>query len=74
MKHPLSDIIISLSLCLLLLLADLTLTESSPQCKAWLVQSIPTDMPHLSPVPGVLTTGKTLMGFSPFAIQLSLSK
>ncbi|KAJ6862139.1 hypothetical protein NC652_039092 [Populus alba x Populus x berolinensis] len=61
MKHPLSDIIISLSLCLLLLLANLTLTESSPQCKAWLVQSIPTDMPHLSPVPGVLTTGDVLL-------------
>ncbi|KAL0312112.1 UNVERIFIED_CONTAM: Phospholipase D Z [Sesamum radiatum] len=26
------------------------------QCKAWLVQSIPTDMPHLSLVPGVLST------------------
>uniref|UniRef100_A0A6M2F2L8 PLD phosphodiesterase domain-containing protein n=1 Tax=Populus davidiana TaxID=266767 RepID=A0A6M2F2L8_9ROSI len=61
MKYPLSDIIISLSLCLLLLLANLTLTESSPQCKAWLVQSIPTDMPHLSPVPGVLTTGDVLL-------------
>ncbi|KAL7122299.1 hypothetical protein ACP275_01G037100 [Erythranthe tilingii] len=27
------------------------------QCKAWLVQSIPTDMPHLRLVPGVLSTG-----------------
>ncbi|XP_057539201.1 uncharacterized protein LOC130817486 isoform X5 [Amaranthus tricolor] len=26
------------------------------ECKAWLVQSIPTDMPHLSLVPGVLST------------------
>ncbi|KAL3500317.1 hypothetical protein ACH5RR_039410 [Cinchona calisaya] len=26
-------------------------------CKAWLVQSIPTDMPHLPLVPGVLSTG-----------------
>ncbi|KAK6158772.1 hypothetical protein DH2020_006086 [Rehmannia glutinosa] len=26
------------------------------QCKAWLVQSIPTDMPHLPLVPGVLST------------------
>jgi hypothetical protein len=32
-------------------------SESSPQCKAWLVQSIPTDMPHLPRVPGVLSTG-----------------
>ncbi|KAI4316404.1 hypothetical protein L6164_024386 [Bauhinia variegata] len=31
--------------------------ESSSHCKAWLVQSIPTDMPHLSHVPGVLSTG-----------------
>ncbi|KAF7817305.1 phospholipase D Z-like [Senna tora] len=29
-------------------------------CKAWLVQSIPTDMPHLSRVPGVLSTGDVL--------------
>ncbi|KAK3037686.1 hypothetical protein RJ639_030630 [Escallonia herrerae] len=26
------------------------------QCKAWLVQSIPTDMPHLPLVPGILST------------------
>ncbi|GAV84301.1 PLDc_2 domain-containing protein [Cephalotus follicularis] len=32
-------------------------TESS-HCKAWLVQSIPTDMPHLPRVPGVLSTGE----------------
>ncbi|PIN06854.1 hypothetical protein CDL12_20585 [Handroanthus impetiginosus] len=31
--------------------------EDGGQCKAWLVQSIPTDMPHLSRVPGVLSTG-----------------
>ncbi|KAL4571737.1 hypothetical protein LXL04_018502 [Taraxacum kok-saghyz] len=32
-------------------------TESHhDQCKAWLVQSIPTDMPELSLVPGVLST------------------
>ncbi|URD72193.1 hypothetical protein MUK42_33757 [Musa troglodytarum] len=28
------------------------------QCKAWLVQSIPTDMPLLPRVPGVLFTGE----------------
>lgn len=33
------------------------LCESNSSCKAWLVQSIPTDMPHLSHVPGVLSTG-----------------
>lgn len=30
---------------------------SCSQCKAWIVQSIPTDMPHLPPVSGVLSTG-----------------
>ncbi|KAK7311912.1 hypothetical protein RJT34_10381 [Clitoria ternatea] len=35
-------------------------TSSSPHCKAWLVQSIPTNMPHLSHVPGVLYTGDVL--------------
>lgn len=30
----------------------------SLRCKAWLVQSIPTDMPHLPRVPGVLSTGE----------------
>lgn len=46
-----------------LLLANLslpTVSQSSPQCKAWLVQSIPTDMPHLPRVPGVLSTGDVL--------------
>lgn len=37
-----------------------TVAEFSAQCKAWLVQSIPTDMPHLRPVPGVLSTGSNL--------------
>ncbi|GFP99538.1 phospholipase d z [Phtheirospermum japonicum] len=31
-------------------------SSDDEQCKAWLVQSIPTDMPHLPPVPGVLAT------------------
>ncbi|RDX64671.1 Phospholipase D Z, partial [Mucuna pruriens] len=35
-------------------------TSSSPHCKAWLVQSIPTNMPHLSHVPGILSTGDVL--------------
>ncbi|XVF89402.1 hypothetical protein PTKIN_Ptkin19aG0127400 [Pterospermum kingtungense] len=48
---------------LFFLLVNLSLprfTESLPRCKAWLVQSIPTDMPHLPPVPGVLSTGDVL--------------
>ncbi|GLT85239.1 hypothetical protein SLE2022_034350 [Rubroshorea leprosula] len=32
-------------------------SESLPRCKAWLVQSIPTDMPELRRVSGVLSTG-----------------
>ncbi|GAB4854654.1 hypothetical protein Ancab_023236 [Ancistrocladus abbreviatus] len=31
---------------------------STTECKAWLVQSIPTDMPQLTLVPGVLPTAK----------------
>ncbi|KAK9027175.1 hypothetical protein V6N11_067018 [Hibiscus sabdariffa] len=38
-------------------LAQPRFTESLPRCKAWLVQSIPTDMPDLPRVPGVLSTG-----------------
>lgn len=34
--------------------------EHDKKCKAWLVQSIPTDMPHLSHVPGVLSTADVL--------------
>lgn len=33
------------------------LTDDDDECKAWLVQSIPTDMPELPLVPGVLATG-----------------
>ncbi|KAG2245189.1 hypothetical protein Bca4012_014798 [Brassica carinata] len=43
-----------------LVLAYLSLpcsVESSDRCKAWLVQSIPTDMPELPLIPGVLSTG-----------------
>ncbi|XP_027085486.1 uncharacterized protein [Coffea arabica] len=34
--------------------------EENEQCKAWLVQSIPTDMPHLPRVPGVLSSADVL--------------
>ncbi|WVZ79177.1 hypothetical protein U9M48_026785 [Paspalum notatum var. saurae] len=37
---------------------------SAVTCKAWLVQSIPTDMPHLRRVPGVLSTGDVLQWLS----------
>ncbi|XP_059658254.1 uncharacterized protein LOC132304541 [Cornus florida] len=51
--------ITTLSLLLLLntlSLAVLSHSEPKSECKAWLVQSIPSDMPHLSLVPGVLST------------------
>jgi phospholipase D3/4 len=47
-------------LLLPLLVAAAALWQPLPAdaaCKAWLVQSIPTDMPHLRRVPGVLSTG-----------------
>ncbi|KAI7987200.1 Phospholipase D Y [Camellia lanceoleosa] len=53
---------VTLSSLLLIIntLSLIPLSHSSPdsnsECKAWLVQSIPTDMPHLSRVPGVLST------------------
>ncbi|CAA0810654.1 Unknown protein [Striga hermonthica] len=34
----------------------LSSSDDDGQCRAWLVQSIPTDTPHLSLVPGVLAT------------------
>ncbi|KAI9192234.1 hypothetical protein LWI28_019842 [Acer negundo] len=55
-------IFVTLSLYVFLL-ANLSLpssASSSTKCKAWLVQSIPTDMPHLSQVSGVLSTGNVL--------------
>lgn len=50
----------SVIICLLTLLSLNNPCESTSSCKAWLVQSIPTDMPHLSHVPGVLSTGDVL--------------
>ena len=38
-----------------------SLSVSAHQCKAWLVQSIPTDMPHLPRVSGVLSTGNNII-------------
>ncbi|XP_072964002.1 uncharacterized protein [Typha angustifolia] len=60
-----SSFFLSLFLLLLLLLAVWSPPINSaspppPSCKAWLVQSIPTDMPHLSRVAGVLATGDVL--------------
>jgi hypothetical protein len=40
-----------------LAVAALPAAAAAASCKAWLVQSIPTDMPHLRRVPGVLSTG-----------------
>lgn len=38
----------------------LTFQHKDEDCKLWLVQSIPTDMPELHPVPGVLRTSDVL--------------
>ncbi|KAM3711288.1 hypothetical protein ACJW31_01G097200 [Castanea mollissima] len=46
-------VILSATLCL----PHVSVSVSAHQCKAWLVQSIPTDMPHLARVSGVLSTG-----------------
>ncbi|ESR63520.1 hypothetical protein CICLE_v10008002mg [Citrus x clementina] len=56
----------SLSLVIFILftlyLPDITTSSSSSRtkCKAWLVQSIPTDMPHLPRVPGIVSSGNVL--------------
>ncbi|CAA6670254.1 unnamed protein product [Spirodela intermedia] len=42
-------------------LASSSSSSSHSSCKAWLVQSIPTDMPRLARVDGVLSTGDVLL-------------
>ncbi|KDP33512.1 hypothetical protein JCGZ_07083 [Jatropha curcas] len=51
---------IGIALVLFLLPNLFFITQADSKCKAWLVQSIPTDMPQLRRVPGVLTTGDVL--------------
>ncbi|KAH9315180.1 hypothetical protein KI387_023807 [Taxus chinensis] len=51
--------------CVVVLLVTLQLAfadenENERSCRSWLVQSIPTDMPHLHRVPGVLSSGDVL--------------
>ncbi|KAK9741745.1 hypothetical protein RND81_03G125300 [Saponaria officinalis] len=59
---------------LLLLLSLISETKSSKnECKAWLVQSIPTDMPHLPLLPGVLPTSdvfKWLAGNATYKLDI----
>ncbi|KAG6387912.1 hypothetical protein SASPL_153107 [Salvia splendens] len=51
---------LSVFLCVLIIYGPTLRVQSSlsdnTQCKVWLVQSIPSDMPHLAPVPGLLRT------------------
>eukprot|EP00257_Ricinus_communis_P003387 XP_002515425.2 phospholipase D Z [Ricinus communis] len=57
------DYKISISIALFLFLLTYQWPKTviaDSQCKAWLVQSIPTDMPHLHQVSGVLSTGDVL--------------
>ncbi|KAJ3679182.1 hypothetical protein LUZ60_017193 [Juncus effusus] len=50
----------SFSFLLLALFSWIQLCSSELNCKQWLVQSIPTDMPELRRVPGVLSSGDVL--------------
>lgn len=57
-----------------LLLACLSLScvaVPSDRCKAWLVQSIPTDMPELPHVSGVLSTGSSMLFLRFFLLEFS---
>ncbi|XP_047074627.1 phospholipase D Z-like [Lolium rigidum] len=47
-----------------LAVAALPAAAAATSCRAWLVQSIPTDMPHLRRVPGVLSTADVLQWLS----------
>lgn len=57
MKRVLLYVVVWLLACL----SPTRVVESSDQCKAWLVQSIPTDMPELPRISGVLSTGSSLL-------------
>lgn len=57
MKRVLVYVVVWLLACL----SPTRVVESSDQCKAWLVQSIPTDMPELPRISGVLSTGSSLL-------------
>ncbi|KAK9101770.1 hypothetical protein Sjap_019024 [Stephania japonica] len=52
-------VLLSITLCLSAL-THKSLAESSLHCQSWLVQSIPTDMPHLPRIQGVLSTADVL--------------
>ncbi|PIA51432.1 hypothetical protein AQUCO_01100337v1 [Aquilegia coerulea] len=52
-------LLLSIQILVLLLLAT-TVSSSHQHCKAWLVQSIPTDIPDLPRVAGVLSTADVL--------------
>ena len=39
-------------------------SDADPECSAWLVQSIPTDLPHLHIHPGILSTGTPLQSYT----------
>ncbi|KAM0834061.1 hypothetical protein ACQ4PT_063874 [Festuca glaucescens] len=47
-----------------LAVAALPAAAAAASCRAWLVQSIPTDMPHLRRIPGVLSTADVLQWLS----------
>lgn len=63
-QRKMKDTIGTMGLLVLICLSILPLSHSLPRCKAWLVQSIPTDMPSLPHVSGVLSTGTLSYPFS----------
>lgn len=63
-QRKMKDTTATMGLLVLISLSILPLSNSSPRCKAWLVQSIPTDMPSLPHVSGVLPIGTLSNQFS----------
>jgi hypothetical protein len=57
MAPPIRRRLLLVLLLPVLAVAALPAAAAAASCRAWLVQSIPTDMPHLRRVPGVLSTG-----------------
>ncbi|XP_051204116.1 uncharacterized protein [Lolium perenne] len=64
MAPPIRRRLLLVLLLPVLAVAALPAAAAAASCRAWLVQSIPTDMPHLRRVPGVLSTADVLQWLS----------
>ncbi|KAL3746346.1 hypothetical protein ACJRO7_015323 [Eucalyptus globulus] len=60
LRRPPPPLLAALTLVAIGNLSAPAVSAGLPRCKAWLVQSIPTDMPLLRRVPGVLSTADVL--------------